>query len=269
MLMSSTSATALPAAIPAQPPGLLRRVGLLFAALPLRMALKFALLYTLKRLLNREASINYSQTGEDAIIRALLDEYRPGFYVDVGCHDPIAGSNTLSLYLHGWRGLNIDANPRLIRRFRRIRRRDLAVCAAVSDQEREMVFHEFDSELVGTLSTEVLPQWRARWTERAQRRVRTRRLDALLQEHLPPGQAIDLLSIDVEGHDLQVLRSIDLQRYRPRLLLVEIHQLDLQRVAEQPVVRHLAAEGYRLIGYDSLNAWFVDRRAPPGSVRLP
>ncbi len=77
------------------------------------MALRYSVVYTLKSLLNSEASINYSQTGEDAIIRTLLHETQPGIYVDVGCHHPIRYSNTLSLYLHGWRGVNIDANPQL------------------------------------------------------------------------------------------------------------------------------------------------------------
>lgn len=238
------------------------RIALLFASLPFFTALKLALFFVLKRLLNPECSVNYSQTGEDAVVRALLNEYRPGFYIDVGCNDPIASSNTLSLYLHGWRGIVIDANARAIERFRKIRRRDIALCAAVSDEEKEMVFHEFDFDLVSTLSEEVLDEYRGKWSECGQRQVRTRTLNSLLQEHLPAQADIGLLSIDVEGHDLQVLRSIDLNRYRPTLILVEILHFDMRAAAGEPVVCHLAGFDYQLVAYDSLNAYFIDRRSP-------
>ncbi len=113
----------------------MNRLALIFRSLPPVLALRFAVAYVTKRLVGSDASINHSQTGEDAVIRSLIDETRQGIYVDVGCHDPIRSSNTLSLYLHGWRGVNIDANPRLIERFKATRLRDTAMCAAISDEE--------------------------------------------------------------------------------------------------------------------------------------
>lgn len=246
----------------------MRRLWLLFASLPPLLALRLAVVYAAKQLLNRQASINYSQTGEDAVIRSLLDETTPGFYIDVGCHHPIRASNTLSLYLHGWRGLNIDANPRLVARFREVRRRDVAVCAAISDREQEQVFHVFDDELVSTLATEVLPEWQGKWTKQGERTVTTRRLDSVLDEQRLDGTEIGLLSVDVEGHDLNVLRSIDLDRYRPKLIVVEMHHLDLHRVREHPVTRHLEAQQFRQVGYDTLNGYFADVRTPRAGLRL-
>jgi FkbM family methyltransferase len=247
----------------------MNRLSLFFASLPPLDALRFASVYGIKRLFNADASLNYSQTGEDAIIRSLLDETTPGVYVDVGCHHPIRSSNTLSLYLHGWRGVNIDANPRLIERFKAMRRRDIAVCAAISDVEQELVFHEFEDELVSTLSAEVLPEWQGKWKKAGERLVRTRTLDAVLREQLAPDTGIDLLSVDVEGHDLNVLRSIDLDHYRPKLIIVEMHRLDLARIEENPVNRHLAGNGFRQIGYDTLNGYFVDTRNSRPGLRLP
>lgn len=247
----------------------MKRIALIFRSLPLLLALRFAVVYLLKKLFNDDASLNYSQTGEDAVIRSLLDETRPGIYVDVGCNEPIHWSNTLSLYLHGWRGVNVDANPRLIERFKSVRLRDTAVCAAISDQEREVVFHEFEDELVSTLSAEALPEWQSKWKKRGERMVTTRRLDSILEENLAPGAEIDLLSVDVEGHDLNVLRSIDLTRFRPKLIVVEMHHLDLKLTQENPVNRYLEAQQFRQIGYDTLNGYFVDARAPRSGLRLP
>jgi FkbM family methyltransferase len=248
----------------------MNRVRIFFESLPLSFALRFSVVYAVKRLLlNTAASINYSQTGEDAVVRSLLDETRPGVYVDVGCHDPIRSSNTLSLYLHGWRGVNIDANPRLIDRFRKVRRRDIAVCAAISDQQQTVVFHEFEDELVSTVSEEVLPEWESKWKKRGDRMVKTRTLDSVLVEHLPPETEIDLLSVDVEGHDLNVLRSVNLDVFRPKLIVVEMHHLQLRRVQENPLTRYLEERGFRQIGYDTLNGYFVDTRSQRTGLRLP
>jgi FkbM family methyltransferase len=247
----------------------MNRLAVFFESLPPVLALRMATVYALKRVVNANASLNYSQTGEDAIIRSLMDESIPGIYVDVGCHDPIRSSNTLSLYLHGWRGVNIDANPKLIDRFKATRLRDVAVCAAISDTEEDVLFHEFDDALVSTLSEDMLPEWQGKWRKVRERMVRTRTLDSVLQEHLKPGEQIDLLSVDVEGHDLNVLRSIDLDQFRPKLIVVEMHQLDLEQVTEHPVTRHLAKQGYRQIAYDSLNGYFVDTRSARTGLRLP
>ncbi len=246
----------------------MNRISLLFASLPFFTALRFSAVYGLKRVLNPRASINYSQTGEDAIIRSLLDEHTPGIYVDVGCNDPVRYSNTLSLYLHGWHGVNIDANPHLIERFRALRRRDVAVCAAISDQPGEAVFHEFEDNLVSTLSRDVLDVWQCKWKKRGERTVKTRTLDAVLREALPPDSEIDLLTVDAEGHDLNVLRSIDLDLFRPKLIVVEMHQMDLLRSDENAVARHLRTQGYRQIAYDTLNGYFVDARTKRLGLRL-
>ena len=143
-----------------RPPSAFDRLTLIFRSLPVTLGIKYAMLHAVKKLFCSEASINFSQTGEDALICSILDVSHPGFYIDVGCNDPIHWSNTFSLYLRGWSGIAIDANPRLIERFERTRRRDTAVCAAISDEESEFVFHEFDNDLVSTLDQTVLAEWR-------------------------------------------------------------------------------------------------------------
>jgi FkbM family methyltransferase len=247
----------------------MNRLAVFFNSLPPVLALRMATVYAVKRAANADSSINYSQTGEDAIIRSLMDESIPGIYVDVGCNDPIRSSNTLSLYLHGWHGVNIDANPNLIERFKATRLRDIAVCAAISDTEQDVTFHEFDDALVSTLSEDMLPEWQSKWKKVRERVVRTRTLDSVLREHLKPGEQIDLLSVDVEGHDLNVLKSINLDTYRPKLIVVEIHHMDLDLIKDHPVTRHLAEQGFRQIAYDSLNGYFVDTRSVRVGLRLP
>jgi hypothetical protein len=91
----------------------------------------------------------------------------------------------------------------------------------------------------------------------------------VLEENLELGTEIDLLSVDVEGHDLNVLRSVDLDVFRPKLIIVEMHHLDLERIAEDPINRYLGTQGFQQIGYDSLNGYFVDTRSERTGLRLP
>jgi Methyltransferase FkbM domain len=70
--------------------------------------------------------------------------------------------------------------------------------------------------------------------------VPIRTLDSILAEAGTP-HGFDFLSIDVEGHEIEVLRGFDIARWRPRLILLEDHVADLSRH------RYLAAAGYRII----------------------
>ena len=68
----------------------------------------------------------------------------------------------------------------------------------------------------------------------------------ILNEHLPFEQKIDFLSVDVEGFDLQVLESNDWDKYRPRVILVEIMNSSLNSLINESIYQFLVSKGYRL-----------------------
>jgi hypothetical protein len=82
--------------------------------------------------------------------------------------------------------------------------------------------------------------------------VPVRTLDDILTEARAP-VGFDLLSIDVEGHELEVLGGFDLARWQPRLVLLEDHVGNLEKH------RFLRAAGYRLIRRCENNGWYVPR----------
>ena len=57
----------------------------------------------------------YSQWGEDLIIKEFFKRKKIGVYFDVGCFHPIMYSNTCALFKKGWRGVNIDINSRVLK----------------------------------------------------------------------------------------------------------------------------------------------------------
>jgi len=64
---------------------------------------------------------------------------------------------------------------------------------------------------------------------------------------MPVSRAIDLMSIDVEGLDLNVMQSNDWNRFRSRCLLVEARDFDMDRPEENHVHRFASSVGYRLV----------------------
>jgi len=81
---------------------------------------------------------SYSQCGEDHIIRFLFDQYlgieKPS-YLDLGAHHPNGINNTRLLYRRGSSGINIEANPDMLRNFERLRPREINLNIGVVDAE--------------------------------------------------------------------------------------------------------------------------------------
>ncbi len=91
--------------------------------------------------------------------------------------------------------------------------------------------------------------------------MKMRILNEILLENLPKEQANHLLSIDVEGYDFKVLKSINLEQYQPKIIVIEMHPfvLDPDFLRSDEVVLYLQSYGYSLKYYATFNAYFVLR----------
>ena len=192
----------------------------------------------------------YSQEGEDLISARLLGDKHEGFYVDVGAHHPTRHSNTYLFYRRGWRGINIDATPGSMAEFGRLRPRDINIERLVGIDPTPRRFYLFNEPALNTASG-ALARMRSAENEQYQIASQTelvpQSLSSLLDEFLPRGQSIDLMSIDVEGMDFEVLRSNDWDRYRPTLLLAELLGTTLSDLQGHEIVRFLRDRQYRPI----------------------
>ena len=149
----------------------------------------------------------YSWEGEDILIRKLASDVLrlpgPGRYIDVGAFHPILCSNTNSLYQAGWRGVNIDAMPGSMEAFREHRPEDCNLEIGVSTRDGDMLFSRFSEPMLnGMLEEDVIDRHVRRGVVLIdQVRVPVRPLSTILAEndvsHHP-----DLISLDVEGHEL-------------------------------------------------------------------
>ena len=231
-------------------------------ALPFWLAGGLILLSLIRKVFQIPVKFLFAEGGEDLIASHLL-RYQcgltgPGTFVDVGCNTPVRYSNTFELYLQGWRGINIDANAGLIDQCKRVRKKDISLCEAVSNEEREVIFHKSKESAVSTIDEERLLEWKKNWefADEDQERLVTKTLTSILDAHLPDDSNVDLLTIDVEGHDLQVLQGLNLMKYRPKVIVIEIH--DMNTVSHNNLYNHLSANGYTLKAFAVLSAYFVD-----------
>jgi FkbM family methyltransferase len=201
------------------------------------------------------ARVSFSQEGEDCVISRFFDGTPSGFYVDVGAHHPIRFSNTFALYLRGWHGVNIDAQPGSMKRFRRLRPRDVNLELAVGSEDGSLVLTQFDEPALNTLDPSLIPdRLAAGYRVIGEATVRVQPLATVLDQYVGGSTDIDLLTVDVEGLDVAVLSSNDWNRYRPRLVCVESLRSTRDNDGDDATRSFCESVGYRVLGatYNSL-----------------
>jgi FkbM family methyltransferase len=202
--------------------------------------------------------LSYGLDGEDLILDHLLEGKVNGFYVDVGAHHPARFSNTYLFYRRGWCGINIDAMPGSMRMFNKVRPRDINIEYGVAGTSGKLMYHRFNEPALNTFdAAEAEHKNKPPYQMVDVVEVAVERLDALLARHLPAGQQIDFLSVDVEGKDEDVLRSNDWQRFRPRFVLAETLRTDMLHLMECPVVSLMAKVGYTPVSKAYNTTFFV------------
>jgi len=214
------------------------------------------------RLLDPDSFTSYSQEGEDLVLRRLLEGRDAGFYVDVGAHSPKRFSNTYYFYERGWRGINIEPAREAIAQFVRVRPRDINLCLGIAEAPGELTYYIFDEPALNTFDDALRRDREARTPYRVvgTTTVTVDRLDRVLQQKLPNGQLIDFMSVDVEGLDLEVLRSNDWDAYRPGFVLVEALDFRLEQAALHPLHIYIRSVAYEVVAKTLNTLFYRDAR---------
>ena len=219
--------------------------------------------------LTRAEYVSYSQFGEDVLLRGFLesdwagrwDEFcaYPGFYVDVGAHDPTVFSNTKFFYNLGWRGINIDASSDSISKFKKATNRDINLNVGVGVESGNLNYYRMNMPAMNSFSEEfVKKSLRSPNVKLVDTvKVPVERLDSLLDKYLPQGQHIDFMSIDCEGLDSEILESSNWEKYHPDYVLIEIHTYGHnESVLETKAAKFLIEHGYQYVGQGVVTSLF-------------
>jgi FkbM family methyltransferase len=193
---------------------------------------------------------SYSQFGEDLVIENLLLLHerlkRPGFYVDIGAHDPVDHSNTQKLHLeYGFTGINVDADAEMIEKFHATRPNDINVTAAISmSSGQNMSLHVLAERGMSTISNDTA-SGRSHIKTLDIRTVQTKSITELLHQNNAPSD-IDLLNIDIEGMDLECLQGLDFNKYKPFCICIEDIDFDMHNPQASDIFQLLSKQGYIL-----------------------
>lgn len=206
----------------------------------------------------------YAQAGEDAIASYFFSSQgvQKPTYLDIGTNDPIYGNNSFLFYKRGSRGVCIEADPSLMPAINKARPHDVCLNAAVTfDDRTEADFFIFEERAHNTLSAEEAQE---RQKDSRSKLIDTIRIplvnvNNVIHDHL--GKAPDFLSIDVEGVDLAILRSIDLNKYRPKLICAETvaFSWDHTDKKDSEIADFLLSKDYVVYADTHINTLFADR----------
>ncbi|MDB5890596.1 MAG: FkbM family methyltransferase [Polaromonas sp.] len=193
-------------------------------------------------------------SNEPAVEQQLVQAFfggQPGFYVDVGANDPVLDSQSLHLEAIGWTGLLVEPDPDCCEVLRKTRRGTVVemACSSPANAGKELPLNR-----AGPHSTLEARPIALGAVVRSTVAVRCETLDAILQAHHAP-TGFELLSIDIEGHELVALSGFTLQAWKPRLVLIEDHVAHLKKH------RFMQQSGYSLLMRTGLNSWYVPDHA--------
>jgi len=195
-----------------------------------------------------------SQYGEiGLLIRRMVNaSARHRIVVDVGVRGR-DGSNSYDLLRHfGWKGLLIEANPRLaegiLQEFAGLE--VSFVSSAVSDYAGEAEFFLGTNDAISSLNEEATAGW---GPVRDKIRVPVRRLPDILTDYAIPFD-FDLLSVDIEGEDIKVLNDmIDRSDYRPIWVIIEAsYDFKTEALTDLPFSRAVIDQ-YEIVDRTSAN----------------
>ena len=201
---------------------------------------------------------SYSQDQEDLFINDYFKNIDNGFYLDIGCYHPIKYSNTALLYNRGWQGINIDMNQTSIDLFNILRKKDKNICAAISSSNKEVT--QYIDHLYSPVNTidknfsQVISK-RFQTKPFNEKKIFANTFSEIVKKYEIEIVKIDFLNIDVEGHDYDVLKGIDLLNIKPKIICIEIdnHEKNLNN---ENIKKHLIKFNYKLIKRIGFNAFF-------------
>jgi FkbM family methyltransferase len=212
--------------------------------------------------------LSYAQFGEDLIADSLF--YALGMdkptYMDIGAFEPIHSNNTYLFYLRGARGLLVEPNVALTERLKSTRPGDTVLVAGIGlDDTTEADYYVFADR----------PQENTFDKEQADRLVRDKQykieqvvkmplvnINRAIAEHFD-GAAPDYLSIDVEGLEFAILKTLDLKRFRPKVICVDT--LVTGTLRHNPAsTEYMLANGYDVRGMTYPNMLYIDKQLMKG-----
>lgn len=220
--------------------------------------------FTLKNNHISKANNSYSQCGEDLIVQYIfnLRGINKPTYIDIGANDPFSISNTALFYKKGCRGINIEANPNLIGKFYQYRSEDINLNVGVGGKEDVLDFFIMNDSTLSSFSKEECDNYvsTGKYHVVEIKKIAITRIQNIIDTYFN-GVSPDFLTLDAEGMDFEILKTIDFERISPKVICVEAAEYSPIGAGERrnELIDFLVGKGYYEYANTNLNAIMVRR----------
>lgn len=211
------------------------------------------------------AKPSFAQQGEDLIIDSIFQNHlkiKKPSYIDIGAYHPIYSNNTFLFYLEGSRGVLVEPNPAYTKLLKTVRKEDtvLNIGIGITD-EKEADYYVFDkNSQLNTFSKDRADEYVKEYGPGILKEVIKMPLvniNEVLEKNFK--KAPNIFSIDVEGLDLDILKTLDFKRYRPDLFCVESSKFGTFKVKDD-VSDFMQTKGYSACASTYVNTMYIDNR---------
>jgi FkbM family methyltransferase len=207
----------------------------------------------------RKPQKSYSQAGEDRIIQILLNIIRLEklTYIDIGAYDPYFISNTALLYEQGCRGINVEPNPISFHRFQLQRVKDINLNIGIASQKALLNYYAMENDTLNTFSQQEAELYQQKNIAKISKimPIEVTTITEIIQKYAN-NIFPDILSLDVEGLDEEILRSINYQVSCPKIICVETQNF-AKGIREENIIDFLQTQEYKIFAETGLNTIFV------------
>lgn len=193
--------------------------------------------------------------------RQILEYFPEGYigcFIDVGMSHPITYNNTFLLEVSGWEGICIEPNENYCSMSKNIRKNVFEyACGKVNSDGEDFTIINISFGEEGAVSSlkvdqRLMDSHMHMINSIKKTKVRVRTLDTIIQEsELCSKECIDFVSIDTENTELDVLKGFDLNRWKPKLMLIE------NNFNEPYIEEYLKFFGYSKVKRYEVNDFYV------------
>lgn len=211
------------------------------------------------------AHISFSQFGEDIILQAMLHRYGVTniTYLDIGANEPITGNNTYGFYLRGHHGVLVEPNTDLCGLLKQVRPKDTILNFGIgSDVESESNFYLFENSPMSTFSQEDAKSYEQQgFPIKKVVKLPLKNINNIIRDYLND-TAPTVISLDVEGLDEMILKSLDFNKYQPLFICVEtvIFTVKKELIKRTQILDFMASKGYFVYADTHVNTIFCSQK---------
>ena len=202
--------------------------------------------------------ISFSQNYEDVILRRIFNSKNKGNFVDVGSFHPFYNSNTYYFYNKGWRGLNIDMDEGNINKFNSLRSEDINLNIPISDKNETIDTYLIQNSSRSSIIKEVANINLKKDEVIIKTKQEARTLNKVLESNNV--NKIDFVSIDVEGAEDKILSGFDIEKYSPKIIIIESVFPQSSEIKSNKTEKILQSSNYFPFYFDGINRFYCFER---------